>query len=459
MVDGVDVLSLSVRWLRSQIGLVSQEPVLFSGSIGWNIGLGASVGGSEADAAGGFGPSTEAAVTQAARLANAHTFVGQMPHGYATDVGEKGVQLSGGQKQRIAITCALVREPATSALDAESERVVQQALDELLKGSARTTLVIAHRLSIIRHADKIAVISGGAVVEEGPHDELAAKEGGIYKALVEAQQSAHAVEAKPPADAPAPTSVEPVVDTAMRPPLALEEAAAELVSETLDPETTALAAVTMVEAASEAVAEVAETLAAEPDASTTVAPVEGEAMGEMEGETKAERSASSPDGAPRGKTGKKVPKEPKAKKSKEELREEKLLVGATRRWLWKQTAPEAWCYVTGLTGAAITGLTMPAIGYLMAQFVVVFYHYDRLRLQPDAGSRGACNSRHPDVPCRRGRSAHVAGRRVLQQCTLSTKVAMYCMLNVNVRSIQGRVGTSCIYRIYQSCTVHQVRGA
>jgi len=191
MLDGVDVRSLSVRWLRSQIGLVSQEPVLFSGSIGWNIGLGASAGGSEADVGGGFGPSTEAAVAQAAKLSNAHTFIGEMPHGYATEVGEKGVQLSGGQKQRIAIARALVREPAilvldeaTSALDTESERVVQQALDELLKGNARTTLVIAHRLSTIRHADKIAVISGGAVVEEGPHDELAAKEGGIYKALV-----------------------------------------------------------------------------------------------------------------------------------------------------------------------------------------------------------------------------------------------------------------------------------
>ena len=190
LLDGVDVRSLSVRWLRSQIGLVSQEPVLFSGSVGWNIGLGAGEGG-ETAAQGAYGPSTEAAVMQAAKLANAHSFVSEMPSGYATEVGEKGVQLSGGQKQRIAIARALVREPpilvldeATSALDAESERVVQAALDELLNGGQRTTIVIAHRLSTICNADKIAVVSGGKVVEEGPHDDLVCREGGVYKALV-----------------------------------------------------------------------------------------------------------------------------------------------------------------------------------------------------------------------------------------------------------------------------------
>ena len=194
LVDGADVRSLSVRWLRSQIGLVSQEPVLFSGSIGWNIGLGGGGGGngeSGGESDGGFGLSDEAAVVHAAKLANAHDFVSSMPHGYATEVGEKGVQLSGGQKQRIAIARALVREPpilvldeATSALDAESERVVQEALDALLVGGQRTTIVIAHRLSTIRNADKIAVVSGGKVVEEGPHDVLVDKDGGVYKALV-----------------------------------------------------------------------------------------------------------------------------------------------------------------------------------------------------------------------------------------------------------------------------------
>ena len=188
LLDGVDVRSLSVPWLRAQIGLVSQEPVLFSGSIGWNIGLGGADGG---DGGTEWGRSDETSVMLAARLANADGFVRAMPEAYATQVGEKGIQLSGGQKQRIAIARALVREPrilmldeATSALDAESERVVQSALDELLVNSERTTIVIAHRLSTIRNADKICVISGGVVVEEGPHDALVDVDNGIYKALV-----------------------------------------------------------------------------------------------------------------------------------------------------------------------------------------------------------------------------------------------------------------------------------
>ena len=207
MLDGVDIRSLSVRWLRSQIGLVSQEPVLFSGSIGWNIGLGvgAATDDDKLDAAGtdSFGLSSESAVTHAAKLANAHTFVSSMPQGYGTQVGEKGVQLSGGQKQRIAIARALVREPpilvldeATSALDAESERVVQAALDELLQGGQRTTILIAHRLSTIRNADKIVVVSGGKVVEEGPHHELVERDGGVYKALVAHSEGGEGSEAR-----------------------------------------------------------------------------------------------------------------------------------------------------------------------------------------------------------------------------------------------------------------------
>ena len=206
LLDGADVKTLNVRWLRSQIGLVSQEPVLFSGSIGWNIGLGAGDGG--AGVGGAYGPSTEAGVVQAAKLANAHAFVSDMPSGYATEVGEKGVQLSGGQKQRIAIARALVREPsilvldeATSALDAESERVVQAALDELLSAGQRTTILIAHRLSTIRNADKIAVVSGGQVVEEGPHDELVSLEKGVYRALVAHSESSAPGEALEKKDA------------------------------------------------------------------------------------------------------------------------------------------------------------------------------------------------------------------------------------------------------------------
>ena len=165
--DGVDLRVLNVRWLREQLGLVSQEPVLFSGSVGMNIAYGKE-------------NATQAEVEAAARLANAHGFIcGSLADGYSTEVGVRGEKLSGGQKQRVAIARALVRQPsvllldeATSALDNESEKIVQAALDEIMAKHRRTTLVIAHRLSTIRHADAIAVVSGGRVVEQGTHDEL-----------------------------------------------------------------------------------------------------------------------------------------------------------------------------------------------------------------------------------------------------------------------------------------------
>jgi ATP-binding cassette subfamily B (MDR/TAP) protein 1 len=166
--DGVDLRKLNVRWLRQQIGLVSQEPVLFSGTIAENIAYG-KPGATRAD------------VEAAAKMANAHDFIMEFPSGYDTDVGEKGGQLSGGQKQRVAIARAMVKNPAvllldeaTSALDTKSERVVQAALDDLLTKHKRTTIVIAHRLSTIRDADKICVVDEGRVVEEGTHDELMA---------------------------------------------------------------------------------------------------------------------------------------------------------------------------------------------------------------------------------------------------------------------------------------------
>merc|ERR1712087_560777 len=152
--------------------------MLFAGSIGWNIALGRP------------GASHEEIET-AARLANAHEFVSKLPEAFETQVGEKGIRLSGGQKQRIAIARAIVRDPpmlildeATSALDTASERVVQSALDELLATKRMSTIVIAHRLSTIRDADKIAVLSGGVVVEEGPHEELLKAPSAVYAALV-----------------------------------------------------------------------------------------------------------------------------------------------------------------------------------------------------------------------------------------------------------------------------------
>lgn len=159
LVDGCDIKTLQLRWLRKQIGLVSQEPVLFGTSIKENIAYG------KDDA-------TDEEVYQAAALANAASFITNMPKGFNTQVGERGIQLSGGQKQRVAIARAILKNPrillldeATSALDAESEHIVQEALENVMVG--RTTVVVAHRLTTIRNANLIAVIQRGVVVETG----------------------------------------------------------------------------------------------------------------------------------------------------------------------------------------------------------------------------------------------------------------------------------------------------
>jgi len=179
MLDGIDIKTLNVQWLRSQLGLVAQEPVLFMGSIAENIGYGKE-------------GATPEEIEEAAKMANAHTFITQtLGDGYATDVGIRGSKLSGGQKQRVAIARAIVRKPAvllldeaTSALDNESERIVQAALDEIMAKQKRTTLVIAHRLSTIRNADQIAVVNEGHIVEKGSHEELLSNVDGLYFKLV-----------------------------------------------------------------------------------------------------------------------------------------------------------------------------------------------------------------------------------------------------------------------------------
>lgn len=176
--DGVDLRELDPAWLRRQIGVVSQEPLLFSTSILDNIRYGRP-------------EATEAEVEAAARMANAHEFISRFPEGYRTLVGERGIQLSGGQKQRVAIARALLKDPrllildeATSALDAESEHLVKEALDRLMRG--RTALVIAHRLSTVKDAHRVLVLEGGRVVQSGDHASLLLQDG-VYRRLVERQ--------------------------------------------------------------------------------------------------------------------------------------------------------------------------------------------------------------------------------------------------------------------------------
>lgn len=176
--DGRDVRSLTLHSLRSHIGIVLQDNILFSGSVRENILLG------DPSAA-------EASIIDAAKRANAHDFIMQLPSGYDTEIGERGVKLSGGQKQRVAIARVFLKDPAilvldeaTSALDLESEHLIQESLREL--AADRTTLIVAHRLSTITHADQIIVIENGEVAERGKHDELLAA-GGAYARLFNVQ--------------------------------------------------------------------------------------------------------------------------------------------------------------------------------------------------------------------------------------------------------------------------------
>ncbi|MCU1245719.1 MAG: ABC-type multidrug transport system, ATPase and permease component, partial [Acidobacteria bacterium] len=177
-IDGEDVRDVSLHSLRSLMGFVTQEVILFNDTVRNNIAYG------RADA-------DEQRVIDAAQAANAHEFIAALPNGYDTLIGESGVTLSGGQRQRLAIARALFKDPpilvldeATSALDTESERLVQQALNNLMHG--RTTLVIAHRLSTVRSAHKIVVLDRGAVAEVGTHEELLARRG-VYRRLYDLQ--------------------------------------------------------------------------------------------------------------------------------------------------------------------------------------------------------------------------------------------------------------------------------
>ena len=179
LLDGVDLRDLRVADLRNSVGYVLQETFLFNGSVGDNIAY-ARPDASRAD------------VIRAADTAHAHSFIMKLQDGYDTVVGERGVVLSGGERQRIAIARAILHDPkilildeATSSVDTETESKIQAALRELVKG--RTTLAIAHRLSTLRHADRLVVLDDGELVEDGSHEELMEIEDGVYRKLVDIQ--------------------------------------------------------------------------------------------------------------------------------------------------------------------------------------------------------------------------------------------------------------------------------
>ncbi|MGD0091007.1 MAG: ABC transporter transmembrane domain-containing protein [Planctomycetota bacterium] len=179
LIDGRDARDYRLTGLRGQMSMVPQEVLLFGGSIADNIAYGKPGAG-------------EDEIEQAARQANAHEFIQAFPERYATLVGERGIKLSGGQRQRVAIARAILKNPAilildeaTSSLDSESERLIQEALETLMRG--RTSFIIAHRLATVRHADRIIVIAGGRVVESGTHEELQAVADGTYQRLAALQ--------------------------------------------------------------------------------------------------------------------------------------------------------------------------------------------------------------------------------------------------------------------------------
>jgi len=185
LIDGQDIAKATQQSLRSQVAIVQQDPVLFHRSLAENIAYGRP-------------GASMAAIEQAAALANAHEFIMRLPKGYGTMVGERGVKLSGGERQRVALARAfladtplLILDEATSSLDSESEALIQQAMQRLIKG--RTAIVIAHRLSTVRSLDRILVFDRGEIVEQGSHAALIARAGGIYRSLFERQatQFAH----------------------------------------------------------------------------------------------------------------------------------------------------------------------------------------------------------------------------------------------------------------------------
>lgn len=190
LIDGQDIKTVTQASLRARMAYVPQEPFLFNGTVGDNIRYGCPDASPEQ-------------VEEAARMANAHEFIAALPEGYETEIGERGVKLSGGQRQRLAIARAFLADPAllildepTSAVEPESEWIVQQSLSRLMRG--RTTFVTSHRLSLVRDADVILAFEEGRLVERGTHTDLLARPNGLYAAMYALQMGAGEDEPAPP---------------------------------------------------------------------------------------------------------------------------------------------------------------------------------------------------------------------------------------------------------------------
>ena len=179
LIDGVNIKDYSLHSVRNLMSIVTQEPILFNDTIANNIAL-------------GHPEAIQEQIIEAAKIANAHDFISKKENGYNNNIGDRGSKLSGGERQRLTIARAVLKNPpilildeATSSLDTESERLVQDAINNMMMN--RTSIVIAHRLSTIRHADEIIVLQKGKIVERGTHEQLLAQ-GGFYKKLVEMQE-------------------------------------------------------------------------------------------------------------------------------------------------------------------------------------------------------------------------------------------------------------------------------
>ncbi|KAJ3300113.1 ATP-binding cassette, sub-B (MDR TAP), member 4 [Borealophlyctis nickersoniae] len=335
--DGVDLKDLNVRWLRQQIGIVSQEPSLFDTTIRKNI-----LYGLKEDPTSYSETELNDKIEQACRVANAWTFIQKLPHGLDTSVGESGSMLSGGQKQRIAIARAVIRNPrillldeATSALDTESERLVQSALESASKD--RTTVVIAHRLSTVKNADVIVVMDRGVVVEQGTHESLIAQ-GGVYAELVAAQKIKTGNGG---------TAGETTTDSL-----------SDLEDETIKPES-----IVPLDHNHKVVAD-GLVIAIDPTPKT---------LTRRKSVTASRRSSI--------KSAADVEKEKQEKEEEEkELAKRKPPLGRILR----MNKPEYWMYALGITAATINGIWMPLFAIIFSSILVVFANPDLDQMQKDA---------------------------------------------------------------------------